>query len=414
MNYQLFQDSTMPIFIDIMVWVAFSFFVFEIINLLTKDRFYNAIEKSKKTQVLWGALLGMIPGCGGALLLVPLYNKRKVGLGALAAAFIATFGDAAFVILAEDPIVFLHLSWMSLLAGVIFGYIIQYSPLEKEIQTWIDKKTPPKKNKMATTYRKTKIFINGPDNKQVLGRKSWIVKMDRLVLPMLVLPVTLYIMPGTIASFFDPSIINYGVEYFIMTAEWLSYGFTLFLMIYYIFRFFIKRFFVYHHHLRGFTEHTDWSTKTKVSAGDVQIENHKGIIPVFHNVFTQLVQITFWVWVGFFSFEIIYLYAEEGLHQFFSMGSGWIAILIATAVGMIPGCGAQIALATFYFSVPGGGMIGAALLANSINQDGDAAFPLMVTEPKASIAMRFLNVVPAILFATIYWGISQTGITMPI
>lgn len=69
---------------------------------------------------------------------------------------------------------------------------------------------------------------------------------------------------------------------------------------------------------------------------------------------------------------------------------------------MIPGCGPQIALATFYFSVPGGAFVGAALLANTINQDGDAAFPLMVTEKKTSIAMRFMNTLPAILFATIY------------
>ena len=71
--------------------------------------------------------------------------------------------------------------------------------------------------------------------------------------------------------------------------------------------------------------------------------------------------------------------------------------MIGILVGMLPGCGPQIAFANFFF-MTGSPLIGAALVANSINQDGDEAFALAAIQPRTAVLMRFLNVVPALIF----------------
>ena len=74
--------------------------------------------------------------------------------------------------------------------------------------------------------------------------------------------------------------------------------------------------------------------------------------------------------------------------------------MIGVLIGMLPGCGPQIAFANFFF-MTGSPLIGAALVANSINQDGDAAFALAAMQPRTAILMRGLNLVPAILMGLI-------------
>jgi len=49
--------------------------------------------------------MGVIPGCGGTLFLLPSYNKRELSFSALTAAFISTMGEVAFVLLAFNPMV---------------------------------------------------------------------------------------------------------------------------------------------------------------------------------------------------------------------------------------------------------------------------------------------------------------------
>jgi hypothetical protein len=47
--------------------------------------------------------MGLIPGCGTAIFLVPYYNKGKLSLGSLFALLLATTGDAAFILMVESP-----------------------------------------------------------------------------------------------------------------------------------------------------------------------------------------------------------------------------------------------------------------------------------------------------------------------
>ena len=75
-------------------------------------------------------------------------------------------------------------------------------------------------------------------------------------------------------------------------------------------------------------------------------------------------------------------------------GDGIIAVILAAAIGLIPGCGPQIIAITAYtkdlISFP-------ALVANAISQDGDALFPLLVRHRVASIWATVHTTIPALI-----------------
>ncbi len=55
--------------------------------------------KFQEASTPYWALLGALPGCGGAIFLMPLYVKGQVSFGAVVSTLIATAGDSAFVLL---------------------------------------------------------------------------------------------------------------------------------------------------------------------------------------------------------------------------------------------------------------------------------------------------------------------------
>lgn len=75
----------------------------ESINIESRGMFFKGLRKTRTGQVVFGALLGSIPGCMGGFAAVSLYTHRMFSLGALVAAMIASSGDEAFIMLAMIP-----------------------------------------------------------------------------------------------------------------------------------------------------------------------------------------------------------------------------------------------------------------------------------------------------------------------
>ena len=88
-----------------------------------------------------------------------------------------------------------------------------------------------------------------------------------------------------------------------------------------------------------------------------------------------------------------------GLAQYRTDGA-----VLAAIVGLIPGCGPQILLASVYAE---GGLPFSALTANAICQDGDALFPLLAVDAKAAIVATIYNFLPAVVVGValhLLWG----------
>ena len=62
--------------------------------------------------------------------------------------------------------------------------------------------------------------------------------------------------------------------------------------------------------------------------------------------------------------------------------AGLVSIILGVLLGMIPGCGPQVIFVSLYLK---GIFPFAALLANTISQDGDALFPLFALHPRAAL-----------------------------
>ena len=108
--------------------------------------------------------------------------------------------------------------------------------------------------------------------------------------------------------------------------------------------------------------------------------------------------VTIWVIAGFLAYE--YAYAFLGLDLEVLAEAAWIFLpLLAVLIGFIPGCGPQVLVTTLYLN----GIIPfAALIANSISNDGDALFPAIALTPKMAVIATLYSGIPALIISYIF------------
>lgn len=99
----------------------------ESLNIESKGLFFKGLKKTRVGQVIFGALLGSIPGCMGGFATVSLYTHRMFSFGALIAMMIASSGDEAFIMLAMIPdqalMIFAVLFVVAVIAGILTDLI---------------------------------------------------------------------------------------------------------------------------------------------------------------------------------------------------------------------------------------------------------------------------------------------------
>jgi len=93
------------------------------------ERFFNLnlgdyLRRKKRLQIPIAALMGMSPGCAGAIVVTAAYSSGNVSLGAMVAALTGTMGDAAFLLIATRPEAAAVVLPVSLVAGIITGLIV--------------------------------------------------------------------------------------------------------------------------------------------------------------------------------------------------------------------------------------------------------------------------------------------------
>lgn len=105
-------------------FVAAMMLIVESLNVQTRGRWQQWLSGSRMTQYAVAALLGVTPGCLGAFLVVTLYTHGAVSVGAVVAAMIATSGDEAFVLLALAPGAAVRLMAILLALGLAVGALV--------------------------------------------------------------------------------------------------------------------------------------------------------------------------------------------------------------------------------------------------------------------------------------------------
>ena len=121
---EITRFSIYDAYTQVSVFVAFTlllFFGFEHYLDIDVGKFMN---NSGIWQVPTASLLGAMPGCGGAVIAITAFAKGNIRLGAMVAALISTMGDAAFLLLAKEPLTYLKVMIISTMVAILTGWIV--------------------------------------------------------------------------------------------------------------------------------------------------------------------------------------------------------------------------------------------------------------------------------------------------
>jgi len=338
----IIRESMVDAYLAVSVFVGFTLMIFIGLDSLTKFDIHSFLEKTKNFHVPIASFLGAIPGCGGAIIVVTQYIQGRISFGSLVAVLSATMGDAAFLILAMEPLTGLLIFILGIFVGTISGYVVDLIHGRSFMMTNSDIELEFEKLK-KTFVSKFNIF--------------WLM----LFVPGFLIGILLAFQIDVDSFFTLPS----NTSFVILLG---SAGAILSIFMW------------------SLNPLSDFQCSTDKSRGFLS-----RVIDTTNFVST-------WVISGFLVFEIFMYFTNIDLKLFFDLWLPFVP-LIAILFGFLPGCGPQIVVATFYLN---GYIPLSAELGNAISNDGDALFPAIALAPKAAILATIYSAFPAIIVAYTY------------
>jgi hypothetical protein len=333
------RQSLVDAYLQVSVFVGFTLFVFIGMDVLTKFKIPYILNRTKKYHVLMASLLGAIPGCGGAIVVVTQYIQGRISFGALVAVLTATMGDAAFLLLAREPKTGILIFTLGVFVGTISGYLVDQIHGTSYLQG---------NSKIKVEFEKLK--------------KTFVSNFNIFW--------TVIFLPGFIIGIFIAfqqdldQILNIPKGFSLVASLGLAGAILSIFM---------------------------WSLNP---LSDFQCSTDRT-----RNLLSRVVDttnfVTTWVICGFLFFELFMYFTSFDLKNIFDIWLPFIP-LIAILFGFLPGCGPQIVVTTFYLNgfIPLSAEIG-----NAISNDGDALFPAIALAPKAAIIATLYSAIPAFIFA---------------
>ncbi|MEM1232131.1 MAG: putative manganese transporter [Pseudomonadota bacterium] len=82
------------------------------------------LERQRRLEIPVAAALGALPGCGGAIMVITQFAMGRATFGSVVAVLTSTMGDAAFLLLAREPLIGLALIALGFVVGTLSGYLI--------------------------------------------------------------------------------------------------------------------------------------------------------------------------------------------------------------------------------------------------------------------------------------------------
>ncbi len=119
----------------IIVMVTILLILTEYFEVRFKDKIREVITGKPLNQYVMASLLGAIPGCMDAFLVVSLYIHGLVGFGALTAVMLSTAGDEAFIMLAMVPEAAVKIFAITIILGIIGGFLADETVKRLKIKT---------------------------------------------------------------------------------------------------------------------------------------------------------------------------------------------------------------------------------------------------------------------------------------
>ncbi|EKF9987821.1 putative manganese transporter [Vibrio cholerae] len=320
----------------------------------------SAYHRSRNLQVVIAALLGALPGCGGAIVVTTQFVSGKVGFGALVAVLTATMGDAAFLLLASQPVTGLYVIGIGVVTGCITGLVINALHRDDFMRPTLTELS----NKLRTSCCSATSAVSFKA-----------INLQGLFWKYLLLPASLV----AFASSFQIDI-NQVLSLPEMSIEWIGALLAVSSML-----------------LWALTQEIE-DYQSTVSEDDKIRTSHP-----MQKAAQDTNFVSAWVIIAFLAFELTLHFTGFEIGAYWGNWGVWMPAL-GIVIGLLPGCGPQILVTSLYLS---GALPFSAQLSNAISNDGDALFPAIALAPKAALMATLYSSIPAAIVGYGYFWLFE-------
>ncbi|HDV5378919.1 putative manganese transporter [Vibrio cholerae] len=320
----------------------------------------SAYHRSRNLQVVIAALLGALPGCGGAIVVTTQFVSGKVGFGALVAVLTATMGDAAFLLLASQPVTGLYVIGIGVVTGCVTGLVINALHRDDFMRPTLTELS----NKLRTSCCSATSAVSFKA-----------INLQGLFWKYLLLPASLV----AFASSFQIDI-NQVLSLPEMSIEWIGALLAVSSML-----------------LWALTQEIE-DYQSTVSEDDKIRTSHP-----MQKAAQDTNFVSAWVIIAFLAFELTLHFTGFEIGANWGNWGVWMPAL-GIVIGLLPGCGPQILVTSLYLS---GALPFSAQLSNAISNDGDALFPAIALAPKAALMATLYSSIPAAIVGYGYFWLFE-------
>jgi len=318
--------------------------VIEYLNILSQGLWSKKLQDSPWKQIVFGALLGIVPGCLGAYTAVSLYVHNIFSLGALVATMIATSGDEAFIMFSviPDTAVLIHISIF--IIAIVSGFAVN-AISKKRIFKYSEKHFHVHKEEVEC------VCFDPPTILEQLKRISFV----RLTLLIGLIAILVMVVINLIHGHNEHQESAQLVLSQHTHPLWISITFIVVLSI---------------------------SVFIVFTVNDHFLKEH-----VWHHVIGKhFLKIFLWTFFTLLALSVLTSYFDlDAL-----IGSNlYLVLLVAVLVGIIPESGPHF---VFVLLFANGSIPLSILLASSIVQDGHGSLPLLAESRKSFVVVKLINI----------------------
>jgi hypothetical protein len=375
-------DPIARAFLEVGVLVGPLLLLFGWLQWRTRGRLLERLTANRRAGPLLGALLGVIPGCGGAIVVMPLWMRGEVSFGTLVAALVATMGDSSFVLIAAAPDLALRVHLLLLLVGMLVGVLVDALRISPR---------PASRPATEPTVRLSAIprlsTVGAMAARPDLPGPGVLLAHPGLLLGVFWALVAIGLVIGlpVLAGATDgPRLARHlgGVDPVLVVG---GLGTLLSAVVF-----------------AGTRDKLRDDTMSSVAA---KLSSMRAVLVESARETTF---VTVWVAIAFIVTALVVglgdipLLAGEGSGAVFVGRAGLAAVFVAALIGLLPGCGPQIVLTGLYVS---GVLPFSVLIANALSQDGDALFPLLAGHRRAAGLATVITTVPGVVAGILFWSL---------
>ncbi len=393
-------------FLDVGVWVALMLLVFGYLEYRTAGKLIGSMREYRKWQPIMGAAFGVVPGCGGAIFVMPLFVNRTVSFGTVVATLVATVGDSSWILIVKMPKHALLIHTVSFLTGIVTGYLVDALKIGANLLA--------EKRTMAPLTRRRELGRRRDGETKTAGlTPSRCHSSPRTQSRIEPLEGTEQMGPLHVQSHIRPKRWTYRVTHHFYLVLWG--GFLVGFIVSFFTQLQILTSEEFDALFGGLPIYSIIGVGGTILCLAWMVFSHKSVADDTHEEVEEKLQsrsemlihngeetafVTVWVAVAYVIFELFMYFTGIDLKVVVDQ-AGVLAVIAAAAIGLIPGCGPQIVITSMYIK---GILPFAAIMAHAISQDGDALFPLLALHPRSALLATVVTTVPALVIGVIlYW-----------